>query len=130
MCTVLECVPTALAERISKALRIPVICMPASIDNNLPGWEMSVGADTALNAVVSAIDVLKQSASASRRAFVVETMGRKCGFLAAMSAMRSGSPSSIAASRALAARSSTSAGSPYRAPRRPRAPRPAEAGNR
>ena len=71
-------------------LRIPVICMPASIDNNLPGWEMSVGADTALNAVVSAIDVLKQSASASRRAFVVETMGRKCGFLAAMSAMSVG----------------------------------------
>ena len=63
-------------------LRIPAICLPASIDNNLPGWEMTIGADTALNAIVSAVDVIKQSASASHRAFVVETMGRKCGFLA------------------------------------------------
>jgi 6-phosphofructokinase 1 len=71
-------------------LQIPAICLPASIDNNLPGWEMAIGADTALNAVVSAIDILKRSASASRRAFVVETMGRKCGFLAAMSALSVG----------------------------------------
>lgn len=71
-------------------LRVPAICMPASIDNNLPGWEMSIGADTALNEVVRCIDMLKRSASASRRAFVVETMGRNCGFLAAVSAMSVG----------------------------------------
>ncbi len=71
-------------------LQIPVMCIPASIDNNLPGFEMSIGADTALNAVVSAIDVLKRSASATHRVFVVETMGRKCGFLAAQSALSVG----------------------------------------
>ena len=71
-------------------LRIPAICLPATIDNNLPGWEMTIGADTALNAIVSAVDVLKQSASASHRAFVVETMGRKCGFLAALAALSVG----------------------------------------
>jgi 6-phosphofructokinase 1 len=71
-------------------LQVPLICLPASIDNNLPGWDMAVGADTALNVVVSAIDALKRSASASHRAFVVETMGRKCGFLAAMAALSVG----------------------------------------
>jgi 6-phosphofructokinase 1 len=71
-------------------LQVPLICLPASIDNNLPGWEMSIGADTALNVVVNAVDAIKQSASASRRTFVVETMGRRCGFLAAMGALSTG----------------------------------------
>ncbi len=71
-------------------LQIPVMCVPASIDNNLPGFEMSVGADTALNAVVSSVDVLKRSASATHRVFVVETMGRRCGFLAAVAAVSVG----------------------------------------
>lgn len=61
---------------------IPLICMPTTIDNNLPGWEMAIGADTALCEIVSAVDRLKQSAMASRRCFVVEVMGRHCGFLA------------------------------------------------
>ncbi len=69
---------------------IPVMCLPASIDNNLPGWEMSVGADTALESVVEAIDRIKQAAMASRRTFVVETMGRWCGFLAMMGGMSVG----------------------------------------
>ena len=71
-------------------LQVPLICLPASIDNNLPGWEMTIGADTALNVIVSAVDALKQSASASHRAFVVETMGRNCGFLAAMAGLSVG----------------------------------------
>ena len=63
------------------AFNIPVAILPASIDNNLPGWPMAVGADTALNTVVNSIDMVRMSASASKRAFVVETMGRTCGFL-------------------------------------------------
>ena len=63
------------------AFNIPVAVLPASIDNNLPGWPMAVGADTALNTVVNSIDMVRMSASASKRAFVVETMGRTCGFL-------------------------------------------------
>lgn len=70
--------------------KIPVMCLPATIDNNLPGWEMSVGADTALDSVVQAIDRLKQAAMASRRTFVVEVMGRWCGFLAMMGGMSAG----------------------------------------
>lgn len=72
------------------ALAIPTILVPASIDNNLPGTELSVGADTAINNAVWALDRIKESAAASRRCFVAETMGRKCGYLAMMSGMASG----------------------------------------
>ena len=63
------------------ALAIPMVVLPASLDNNLPGLQMAIGADTALNVAVEAIDRIKLSASAAKRAFVVETMGRRCGFL-------------------------------------------------
>ncbi|MDQ7991705.1 MAG: 6-phosphofructokinase [Propionicimonas sp.] len=72
------------------ALRIPILCVPASIDNNLPGTELSIGADTALNIVTQAIDRLKVSGAAAKRAFVVETMGRYCGFLALASGLAGG----------------------------------------
>jgi 6-phosphofructokinase 1 len=72
------------------AFNLPIICMPATIDNDLAGSELSVGADTALNCIVEAVDKIKQSAVASRRVFVVEVMGRQCGYLALMSAMATG----------------------------------------
>jgi 6-phosphofructokinase 1 len=76
-------------ERYPK-FRMPVICIPASIDNNLPGSELAIGADTALNAIVEAVDRIKLSASATTRAFVVETMGRFCGYLALMGGLAAG----------------------------------------
>jgi 6-phosphofructokinase 1 len=72
------------------AFKIPMICLPATIDNNLPGSELSIGADTALNAIAEALDRIKQSAMAARRCFVVETMGRYCGYLALMSGLAGG----------------------------------------
>jgi 6-phosphofructokinase 1 len=72
------------------ALDIPIICMPATINNNLPGSELAVGADTALNNIMDAVDKIKQSAVASRRVFVVEVMGRHCGYLALMSGIAGG----------------------------------------
>jgi len=72
------------------AFNIPMICIPASINNNLPGSQLSVGADTALNSIVDAVDKIKQSAVASRRTFVVEVMGHYCGYLALMSALATG----------------------------------------
>lgn len=72
------------------AFNIPLICLPATIDNDLPGSELSVGADTALNNIVDAVDKIKQSAVASQRCFVVEVMGRNCGYLAQMSGLASG----------------------------------------
>jgi len=71
-------------------LQMPMICLPATIDNNLPGTYMSIGADTALNVVVDCIDKLRMSASASRRCFIVETMGRDCGYLALLGGLAGG----------------------------------------
>jgi 6-phosphofructokinase 1 len=72
------------------AFNIPMVCLPATIDNNLPGTELSVGADTALNNIVSAVDKIKQSAIAHHRVFVIEVMGRYCGYLALMSGIATG----------------------------------------
>ena len=72
------------------AFNIPIICLPASINNHLPGSELSIGADTALNNIVEAVDKIKQSAGATRRCFVVEVMGHWCGYLAQMGALATG----------------------------------------
>jgi len=72
------------------ALDVPMVCLPASIANDLPGSERSVGGDTALGSVVHAVDAIKQSAVAVRRAFVVEVMGGYCGWLALTSALATG----------------------------------------
>ena len=72
------------------AFNIPIICLPASINNNLPGTEFSIGADTALNSIVEAVDKIKQSAVATRRCFVVEVMGHWSGYLALMGGIATG----------------------------------------
>lgn len=74
------------------ALHIPMVHLPATISNNVPLTEFSLGSDTSLNALVDACDAIKQSASASRnRVFVVETQGGKCGYIATMGALAVGS---------------------------------------
>jgi len=72
------------------AFQIPIVCLPATIDNNLPGTELSIGADTALNNIVGVVDKIKQSAVAERRCYIVEVMGRRCGYLALMSGLATG----------------------------------------
>jgi 6-phosphofructokinase 1 len=73
-----------------QSFNMPIICLPATIDNDLPGSELSIGADTALNSIVEAVDKIKQSAVAYRRCYVVEVMGRYCGYLALMSGLATG----------------------------------------
>ncbi|KAI0661758.1 6-phosphofructokinase [Cubamyces menziesii] len=73
------------------AFNIPMVHLPATISNNVPLTEFSLGSDTSLNALVDACDAIKQSASASRnRVFVVETQGGKCGYIATMGALATG----------------------------------------
>ncbi|MFN8444256.1 MAG: 6-phosphofructokinase [Caldilineaceae bacterium] len=72
------------------AFNIPMIYVPAGINNNLPGTEISIGPDTALNSIAEVIDKIKQSAVASRRCFVVEVMGKDCGYLALASMLATG----------------------------------------
>ncbi len=71
-------------------LGIPTVGIPASIDNDIPFTDMSLGVDTALNNIRHAVDALKDTASSHDRAFVVETMGRDCGYLAVVSAIACG----------------------------------------
>lgn len=71
-------------------LAIPVVCLPATINNDLPGTEMTLGADTALNTIVVNVDKVKESAVASHRVYVVEVMGRDSGYLAMMSGLATG----------------------------------------
>ncbi|XP_032838563.1 ATP-dependent 6-phosphofructokinase, platelet type isoform X4 [Tyto alba] len=70
---------------------IPICVLPATISNNVPGTDFSIGADTALNAIVETCDRIKQSASGTkRRVFIIETMGGYCGYLANMGALAAG----------------------------------------
>lgn len=74
---------------------IQVIAIPASIDNDIPFTDMSLGVDTALNNIITAVDNLKDTASSHDRTFVVETMGRNCGYLALVATIASGAEYSL-----------------------------------
>ncbi len=67
-----------------------VVGVASTIDNDLYGSEMTIGVDTALNIALEAIDRLKTTASSHQRAFLVEVMGRDCGYLALMVAVAGG----------------------------------------
>ena len=69
---------------------VKVLGIPASIDNDIWGTNMSIGVDTALNTIRQAIDHLRDTASSHSRAFLVETMGRNCGYLAVMAGIIGG----------------------------------------
>lgn len=64
--------------------------IPSTIDNDIYGSDYSLGVDTALNVIKSALDDIRDTSASSKRAFVVEIMGRDCGYLTAISAITSG----------------------------------------
>lgn len=68
----------------------PVVGVASTIDNDLLGSDITIGVDTALNIALEAIDRLKVTAASHRRAFLVEVMGRDCGYLAMMSGIAGG----------------------------------------
>jgi 6-phosphofructokinase 1 len=68
----------------------PVVGVASTIDNDLYGSEITIGVDTALNVALEAIDRLKVTASSHHRAFLIEVMGRECGYLALMSGIAGG----------------------------------------
>jgi 6-phosphofructokinase 1 len=71
-------------------LGLRVVGIASTIDNDLWGSEITIGVDTALNIALEAIDRLKVTASSHQRAFLIEVMGRDCGYLALMSAIAGG----------------------------------------
>ena len=68
----------------------PVVGVASTIDNDLYGSDITIGVDTALNIALEAIDRLKVTASSHGRAFLVEVMGRHCGYLALMAGLAGG----------------------------------------
>jgi len=68
----------------------PVIGVASTIDNDLYGSDITIGVDTALNIALEAIDRLKVTASSHERAFLIEVMGRGCGYLALMAGIAGG----------------------------------------
>ncbi len=68
----------------------PVVGVPATIDNDVPGVAMSVGADTAVNVALDAVDKIRDTATSLERIFVVEVMGRQCGWIAMQVALAGG----------------------------------------
>jgi len=75
-----------LAERYG----FPVVGIPATIDNDVPGVRYAIGTDTALNVALDALDKIRDTATSLERIFVVEVMGRKCGWLAMQVALSGG----------------------------------------
>lgn len=80
-----------LASRYS----IPVVGIPATIDNDINGVTMSIGADTATNVALEALDKVRDTATSLERIFVVEVMGRECGYIALRVALAAGCEEAI-----------------------------------
>uniref|UniRef100_A0A8C8M9Y2 ATP-dependent 6-phosphofructokinase n=1 Tax=Oncorhynchus tshawytscha TaxID=74940 RepID=A0A8C8M9Y2_ONCTS len=79
------------AREMYEELCIPMVVIPATVSNNVPGSDFSIGADTALNTITMTCDRIKQSAAGTkRRVFIIETMGGYCGYLATMAGLSSG----------------------------------------
>lgn len=81
------------ANILSGECNLPIIGLPGTIDNDIYGTDATIGYDTALNTVVSAIDKIRDTATSHHRIFFVEVMGRDAGFIALNSAIASGAES-------------------------------------
>ena len=77
-------------EKFSSEFDLNFVGIPSTIDNDIYGTEYCLGVDTALNVIRDALDKIRDTASSFNRAFLVEVMGRDCGYLAIVSAMVSG----------------------------------------
>jgi 6-phosphofructokinase 1 len=79
------------ARETYEEFKIPMIVLPATVSNNVPGTEYSLGSDTCLNALLEFIDTCRQSAESSRRrVFVIETQGGESGYIATMAGLACG----------------------------------------
>lgn len=74
---------------------ISVVGIPATIDNDLNGTDVTIGYNTALNTIVEAVDKIRDTASSHERLFFIEAMGRNCGALALNSAIAAGAEAAI-----------------------------------
>lgn len=82
-------------------LGVPVVGIPGSIDNDIWGTNMSIGVDTALNTILDSLDRIRDTATSHQRAFLIEVMGRNCGYLALMGGILGGAEIVITPERAV-----------------------------
>lgn len=78
------------AHEFYRDYKVPCIGIPASIDNDINGIDMTIGCDTAVNTALAAIDNIRDTATSMERIFVVEVMGRDCGYIALSAALGGG----------------------------------------
>ncbi|MFH0762743.1 MAG: 6-phosphofructokinase [Candidatus Omnitrophota bacterium] len=78
------------AHRFYQKYKFPCIGIPASIDNDINGINLTIGSDTAINTALGAIDNIRDTATSMERVFVVEVMGRDCGYIALAVALGGG----------------------------------------
>jgi len=78
------------AEKINSELGIPAVGIPGTIDNDLARTDYTIGFDTAMNTVVDAINKIRDTAASHERTFIIETMGRRTGFLTMMAGLAGG----------------------------------------
>ncbi|MCF7874983.1 MAG: 6-phosphofructokinase [Candidatus Omnitrophica bacterium] len=78
------------ASILSSQYSVPVVGIPATIDNDINGVAMSIGADTSLNVALGALDKIRDTATSLERIFVVEVMGRDCGYIALRAGLAGG----------------------------------------
>ena len=77
-------------EVFSSEFEISTVGIPSTIDNDIYGTDYCLGVDTSLNIINHALDDIRDTSASFKRAFIVETMGRNCGYLALISALTSG----------------------------------------
>jgi 6-phosphofructokinase 1 len=78
---------------LNRETQLPVVCVPATIDNDIPGTDFTIGFDTAVNNVVDAINKIRDTATSHERTFVVEVMGRNSGYIALNAGLAGGAES-------------------------------------
>lgn len=79
------------AEIFSREYNIPVMCIPGTIDNDIPGTDYTIGFDTANNTAIEAIDKIRDTADSHCRLFFIEVMGRHAGSIALWAGIGGGS---------------------------------------
>lgn len=78
------------AHVLATRYNIPVVCIPATIDNDVNDVDLTIGADTAANVALDALDKIRDTATSLERIFIVEVMGRNCGYIALQVALAGG----------------------------------------
>ncbi|MCM8786757.1 MAG: 6-phosphofructokinase [Candidatus Omnitrophica bacterium] len=78
------------AHLLASKYKIPVVGIPATIDNDVNGVDLCIGVDTAVNVALDALDKIRDTATSLERIFVVEVMGRNCGYIALQVALAGG----------------------------------------